>query len=166
MKHELFDELVESVKEGGAYRRGEAEPAAAHFAGEPDPREIRARMGLTQEEFSKALSISVKTLRNWEPAVAPVILASILPVWHLYSCGFRVLAGRWSTESTPRRGYHAIRPLCARLPPGRQLAVFLYSIPDTGRSTASWREFSRPGECCRIETPTAAHAQGCRGEAR
>jgi hypothetical protein len=55
MKHELFDELVESVKEGGAYRRGEAEPAAAHFAGEPDPREIRARMGLTQEEFSKAL---------------------------------------------------------------------------------------------------------------
>jgi putative transcriptional regulator len=66
MKHELFDELVESVKEGGAYRRGEAEPAAAHFAGEPDPREIRARMGLTQEEFSKALSIRVKTLRNWE----------------------------------------------------------------------------------------------------
>jgi hypothetical protein len=28
MKDELFNELVESVKEGGAYLRGEAEPAA------------------------------------------------------------------------------------------------------------------------------------------
>jgi putative transcriptional regulator len=66
MKDELFNELVESVKEGSAYLRGEAEPAAAHFAGEPDPREIRARIGLTQEEFADALCISVKTLRNWE----------------------------------------------------------------------------------------------------
>jgi putative transcriptional regulator len=66
MKDELFDELVESVKEGGAYLRGEVAPAAAHFAGEPDPREIRTRMGMTQEEFADALCISVKTLRNWE----------------------------------------------------------------------------------------------------
>jgi putative transcriptional regulator len=66
MKDELFNELVESVKEGGAYMRGEAKPAATHFGGEPDPREIRARMGLTQEQFAEALCISVKTLRNWE----------------------------------------------------------------------------------------------------
>jgi putative transcriptional regulator len=66
MKDELFNELAESVKEGGAYLRGEAEPAAVHFAAEPDPREIRARMGLTQEEFADVLCISVKTLRNWE----------------------------------------------------------------------------------------------------
>jgi putative transcriptional regulator len=66
MKDELFNELVESVKEGGAYLRGEAEPAEVHFAAEPDPREIRARMGLTQEEFAGVLCISVKTLRNWE----------------------------------------------------------------------------------------------------
>ncbi|CAN5713329.1 NadS family protein [soil metagenome] len=66
MKDELFNELVESVKEGGAYLRGEVEPGAIHFAGEPDPREIRARMGLTQEEFAEVLCISVKTLRNWE----------------------------------------------------------------------------------------------------
>jgi putative transcriptional regulator len=58
MKDELFNELVESVKEGGAYLRGEAEPAAVHFAAEPDPREIRARMGLTQEEFADRLGIT------------------------------------------------------------------------------------------------------------
>jgi putative transcriptional regulator len=57
---------VESVREGGKYLRGEAEPTAAHFVGEPDPREIRMRMGLTQEEFASALRISVKTQRNWE----------------------------------------------------------------------------------------------------
>jgi putative transcriptional regulator len=66
MKDDLFHELVESVREGGKYLRGEVEPAAAHFVDEPDPREIRARMGLTQEEFAAALCISVKTLRNWE----------------------------------------------------------------------------------------------------
>jgi putative transcriptional regulator len=66
MRDELFNELVESVKEGGAYLRGEAESSSIHFADEPDPRAIRARMGLTQEEFARALCISVKTLRNWE----------------------------------------------------------------------------------------------------
>jgi putative transcriptional regulator len=66
MKDDLFNELVESVREGGKILRGDAEPAATHFVGEPDPREIRTRMGLTQEEFASALCISVKTLRNWE----------------------------------------------------------------------------------------------------
>jgi putative transcriptional regulator len=66
MRDELFSELVESIKEGGAHLRDEAEFSGIHFAGEPDPRAIRARMGLTQEEFAQALCISVKTLRNWE----------------------------------------------------------------------------------------------------
>lgn len=66
MNEKLFDELVESIREAGAYLRGEAEPARVHFVGEPDPREIRARLELTQEEFASLLCISVKTLRNWE----------------------------------------------------------------------------------------------------
>ncbi len=33
---------------------------------EPDPRAIRERRALTQEEFAAALCVSVKTLRNWE----------------------------------------------------------------------------------------------------
>lgn len=66
MKNELFNELVASVKEGGSYLRGEVDPAAVHFAAEPDPREIRTRMGMTQEVFASVLCTSVKTLRNWE----------------------------------------------------------------------------------------------------
>ena len=66
MNDELFDELKESIREAGAFMRGEREAAGVHFADEPDPRAIRVRMGLTQEEFASALYISVKTLRNWE----------------------------------------------------------------------------------------------------
>jgi putative transcriptional regulator len=63
---ELFNELVDSVKEAGAYLRGEGAPARVTFRGEPDPKAIRAHLELTQEEFAAALCISVKTLRNWE----------------------------------------------------------------------------------------------------
>lgn len=66
MRGERFDELVGSIREAGAYLRGERAPASVHFAGEPDLRQIRERMGLTQERFAAALCISVKTLRNWE----------------------------------------------------------------------------------------------------
>ncbi|HEU0016638.1 MAG TPA: helix-turn-helix domain-containing protein [Longimicrobium sp.] len=66
MKDELFDELVESIREAGAYLRGEAPAARVTFVGEPDPRTVREGLGLTQEKFAAALCISVKTLRNWE----------------------------------------------------------------------------------------------------
>jgi putative transcriptional regulator len=66
VKDELFNELVESIKHAGAYLRGEVAPARVTFVDEPDPRIIRERMGLTQEQFAAALCISVATLRNWE----------------------------------------------------------------------------------------------------
>jgi putative transcriptional regulator len=66
MKDELFEELVGSIKEVGAYLRGEQPPSSVSFVAEPDPRAIRERLGLTQDQFAAALCISVKTLRNWE----------------------------------------------------------------------------------------------------
>jgi putative transcriptional regulator len=66
MRDELFEELVEGVQEMGAYLRGEANAARVTFVGEPDPRAIRAKLDLTQEQFAEALCISVATLRNWE----------------------------------------------------------------------------------------------------
>ncbi|HEX8673252.1 MAG TPA: helix-turn-helix domain-containing protein [Longimicrobium sp.] len=66
MKNELFDELVGSVEEAGAYLRGEQAAAAVSFVGEPDPRAIRERLGLTQDRFAAALCISVTTLQDWE----------------------------------------------------------------------------------------------------
>ena len=66
MKKELFDELVESIKEAGAYLRGEEEASRVTFIGEPDPRAVRGELGMTQEQFAAALAIDVGTLRDWE----------------------------------------------------------------------------------------------------
>jgi putative transcriptional regulator len=66
MKAELFDELVASVREGGALLRGEKAPARAFVVEGPDVKQIRAQYGLSQGEFAAMLGISVGTLRNWE----------------------------------------------------------------------------------------------------
>lgn len=66
MKEELFNELLESVKQGGAILRGEEKPNR-EFSFEPiDVQSIRKRYGLSQDKFAKLLGISVGTLRNWE----------------------------------------------------------------------------------------------------
>jgi putative transcriptional regulator len=66
MKEDLFNELLEGVQEAAAYLRGEPVDVRVTFVGEPDPRAIRERLGITQERFAALLCISVKTLRNWE----------------------------------------------------------------------------------------------------
>jgi putative transcriptional regulator len=66
MKKELFDELLESVREGGAILRGEREPSRAFRFEEPDVRNLREKHGLSQPKFAALMGISVGTLRNWE----------------------------------------------------------------------------------------------------
>ena len=66
MKKDLFAELLESVRQGGAMLRGEMPPSRAFEFAEPDVRLIRERYGLTQEKFAHLIGISVGTLRNWE----------------------------------------------------------------------------------------------------
>lgn len=68
MDRELFEDLVESIKDAGAYLRGEKD-APVYFVSEPNPKEVRERLGLTQEAFARLLCISVKTLQNWEQRV-------------------------------------------------------------------------------------------------
>jgi len=66
MKDELFEELVASVREGGAIRRGEVEPSRKFVVEGTDVKRIRASYKLSQGEFAAMLGISVATLRNWE----------------------------------------------------------------------------------------------------
>jgi putative transcriptional regulator len=68
MEKELFEQLKESLEEAADHLGGEeALPEQnVHFSDEPDPREIRARMELTQEEFAELLGVSVRTLQGWE----------------------------------------------------------------------------------------------------
>ena len=66
MKDEVFNELVASVREGGAILRGEITPARAFVVDGPNIKRLRANYQLSQNEFAALLGISVKTLRNWE----------------------------------------------------------------------------------------------------
>ena len=52
MDDELFAELCESIREAGAYLRGEPADVRVTLVGEPDPTTIRERVGTTQERFA------------------------------------------------------------------------------------------------------------------
>jgi putative transcriptional regulator len=66
MKEELFNELMASVREGGAILRGEMAASRKLVIDGPDVKRIRANYKLSQSEFAALLGISVATLRNWE----------------------------------------------------------------------------------------------------
>lgn len=66
MKDELFNELVDSVREGGKILRGKTKPSRKFTVEMPDVKKIRSSYKLSQNEFAALMGISVKTLRNWE----------------------------------------------------------------------------------------------------
>ncbi len=66
MNEELFAELVESVREGGAILRGEKAASRTFVMQAPDVRQIREGYQLSQREFAVLLGVSIKTLQNWE----------------------------------------------------------------------------------------------------
>ena len=68
MEDKLFDDLRKSFEEAIEHASGERDlpEENIHFVGEPDPRAIRNKLDLTQEQFSAVLDVSVKTLQNWE----------------------------------------------------------------------------------------------------
>ena len=66
MKEELFEELVQSVRQGGAILRGETAPARQVEITPMDVRRIRDQFELSQHEFAGLLGISINTLQNWE----------------------------------------------------------------------------------------------------
>lgn len=66
MNDDMFAELLQSVREGGAILRGEKEASRRFVVETPDVKQIRERYALSQTEFAALLGISVKTLQNWE----------------------------------------------------------------------------------------------------
>src|SRR3989304_9447417 len=66
MKKELFEELLESVKQGAAIMKGRMKPLRSIEFPESEVRKIREKYGLSQDKFASLMGISVATLRNWE----------------------------------------------------------------------------------------------------
>lgn len=66
MDKELFDDLVQSLKEAKAIARGKAPASRRISFAAPDVRAVREQTGLSQSEFASLMRVSVKTLQNWE----------------------------------------------------------------------------------------------------
>jgi putative transcriptional regulator len=66
MNDKDFQKLVESVKQMGAIMRGKNIPHRRTVLTSVDVKALRERLGLTQNEFSGMIGVSIKTLQNWE----------------------------------------------------------------------------------------------------
>jgi putative transcriptional regulator len=67
MKKELFEELLESVKQAKAIEQGELKPARTfRINPKTDIVKVRGKLGLSQSKFAAVLGISADTLQNWE----------------------------------------------------------------------------------------------------
>ena len=66
MRPKMFDELSESVREGGAILRGRRKASRRFEVGPSGIRAVRERTSLSQSEFARLIGVSVKTLQNWE----------------------------------------------------------------------------------------------------
>ena len=66
MKTEAFEELLTSVRQLGAIRRGERRPSRSTTFRPMDVKALRAALEQSQSEFALMIGVSVATLRNWE----------------------------------------------------------------------------------------------------
>lgn len=67
MKEASFEELLASVREGGAILRGERKASRRTKVAPPiNAAQIRQRTRLSQADFASLMGVSVKTLQNWE----------------------------------------------------------------------------------------------------
>jgi hypothetical protein len=67
MKPKMFEELLESVREGGAILRGRRKASRRFEVGSSGIRAIRERTSLSQSEFARLIGVSVKTLGAGPP---------------------------------------------------------------------------------------------------
>jgi putative transcriptional regulator len=87
MKNEAFDELIQSIRQAGAIRRGQMRPGRVTEFAPVDVKAIRRRLGKSQSEFAHMIGVSVATLQNWEqgrrrpegPARALLKIAAVNP---------------------------------------------------------------------------------------
>jgi len=61
-----FQKLCESIEQAGEVMQKKRKPSRTFVYEDPDPKEIRKRLGLSQSRFAAIIGVSVRTLQNWE----------------------------------------------------------------------------------------------------
>ena len=66
MEKKAFEELLESVQEMNAIRKGKQKASRRFEFPSPKVRAIRKRVGVSQDKFAIILGVSKRTVENWE----------------------------------------------------------------------------------------------------
>lgn len=61
-----FASIKQGLNEAVEYSKGQVSKAKVHEFGPVEVKKIRAKLGMSQNEFASAFGISVSTLRHWE----------------------------------------------------------------------------------------------------
>jgi putative transcriptional regulator len=61
-----INSMKHGLEEAVAYSEGKCSEAVVHKFSPVDVKNVRAKMGMSQNEFASAFGISVSTLRHWE----------------------------------------------------------------------------------------------------
>jgi putative transcriptional regulator len=61
-----FQSIARGMGEAIEFAKGKPSKAVVHQFDAMDIKDIRSRVGMTQEEFAMAFGISISTLRHWE----------------------------------------------------------------------------------------------------
>ena len=61
-----FDSIKQGLDQALEFSKGKKEKAVVHEFNPVDVKNIRANIGMSQNEFASAFGISVSTLRHWE----------------------------------------------------------------------------------------------------
>lgn len=62
----VFSSIKQGLEEALEFSQGKVSKAVVHKFNAIDVKEVRAKVGMTQNEFASAFGISVSTLRHWE----------------------------------------------------------------------------------------------------
>jgi putative transcriptional regulator len=78
-----FDSIKAGLTEALAHAKGQPTAIREHRIDRVDVRQLRAQIGLTQEQFSSKFGISLPTLRHWErgdrkPQGAALVLLNVI----------------------------------------------------------------------------------------
>lgn len=63
---ETFESIKQGLAEALQFSKGEPSKAVVHEFKPVDVKNVRAKVGMSQNEFASAFGISVATLRHWE----------------------------------------------------------------------------------------------------
>ncbi|MDZ7856013.1 helix-turn-helix domain-containing protein [Sphaerotilus sp.] len=78
-----FESIRQGLKEAAAHARGETDGVTVYRPVPVDVAGVRARLGLTQDQFAARFGFSVATLRHWErgdrrPQGAALVLLNLI----------------------------------------------------------------------------------------